>query len=77
MERETLENGNLYKDLWTTGLIIRPDGTCIINYLWENWGYHQIVFDKAITDDYCLENKKYILEKKGEWFSEFIQTFSL
>lgn len=77
MERETLENGNLYKDLWTTGLIIKPDWTCIINYLWKTWQYYQIVFDKSITDDYCIENKKKILEEKEEQFFELIHTFNL
>jgi len=77
MERETLEDWNLFKDLGTTWLVIKPDWTCIINYLWEHGEYNQIVFDKAITDDYCLENKKKILEEKEEQFFELIHTFNL
>ena len=73
----TLENWNLYHESLNVWLIITPNWTCIINYLWEDCQFHQFTFDKWLTDDYCLENKKRILEDKEKQLNEIIHTFSL
>ena len=73
--RELLENWDWYLDKPEAWLIITPMGFCIINS--TDWPYNQIVRDCNLTEDYNLENKKYILEKKYDELVKFKKSFSL
>ena len=76
--RETLENGNLYKEETFWGLLITPRREWIINFaggMMNQW-YFQIRFNELLTKDYGIEDMKEILEKKYEELEKLISTFS-
>ena len=73
--RETLENGNLYKEETFWGLLITPRREWIINFT-GGGTYFQIRFNELLTKDYGIEDIKEILEKKYEELEKLISTFS-
>lgn len=74
-ERELNQDWDWYKDEDKAWLVITPTWFCIIN--WTDWAYNQMVRDINLTEDYNLENKKYILEKKYEELVKLKSTFNL
>lgn len=64
-----------YCDMINAWLVIRGDGTCIIN--WTEPYYIRLEWGPEKTEDFNLANQKYILEKKYYALQTLLTTFDL
>ncbi len=74
MQRETLENGNLYLETKHAGILITTDWRGIINVNSRDYGYYQFTFTKEQLDEYWnIEAKKSVMEWKYNQFIKWIE----